>query len=258
VVSVVALEWLGVKYLPYALVIVGVWAWQHRADRRRLAIVGAAFAVAGAHFVWWHLHTFGGLTPYSTNVVWAGEGTSSILRDHVGMPHRTYRLYGLFLDARFGLLRWLPLTAIAVVGIRRRTWLHAAMVAIGVVLGTFVSITMMGYWFPGRMLVAALPCLAVLVAEGATRARRASTILAVWGWTIAAAVAIAASPTHRAIRLAVDPWQVGFPLAPAQWFPDFRQFRPREIALSLVWGAALAALAAAARRRQPSRSAGGP
>jgi hypothetical protein len=41
---------------------------------------------------------------------------------------------------------------------------HVAVLAIAVLLGTFVSITMMGYWFPGRMLVAAFPGLVVLVA----------------------------------------------------------------------------------------------
>jgi hypothetical protein len=238
VLSVVALEWLGVKYLPYALLIVGVWAWRHRADRRRLAVVGAAFAVAGAHFVWWHVHTLGGLTPYSTNVVWAGEGTSAILNDHLSMPDRTYRLYGLFLDARFGLVRWLPLSLVALLGVRRSTWSHSAVVGIGVLLGTFVSITMMGYWFPGRMLVAALPSLAVLVAVGAARLPAVAGALAGWGWAIAAAVAVAASPAVREIRLAVDPWVLGFPLAPAALFPDFRSFGARQVLLSLAWGAA--------------------
>lgn len=247
VVSVVALEWLGVKYLPYALVIAGVWAWRNRARRAHLVIAASVAAVAGAHFVWWHLHTFGGLTPYSTNVVYAGEGTATILRDHLGLPDRTYRLYGLFLDARFGLLRWLPVAFLALAGVTRRTWLHAAVVGIGVALGTFVSITIMGYWFPGRMLVAALPSLAVLVAVGATRAPRAAVALAAWGWAIAAAVAVAANT--RVIRLAVDPWIVGFPLAAHQLFPDFRRFGAEEIAKSAAW--ALVAVVVVGRLRRP-------
>lgn len=250
VASVIALEWLGVKYLPYALLLVGVWAWRHRAPehRRHLVAAGAVFAVAGAHFVWWHVRTFGGLTPYSTNVVWAGEGTAAILNDHLSLPDRTYRLYGLFLDARFGLLRWLPLSLVALLGIRRSTWVHSTMVAIGVLLGTFVSITMMGYWFPGRMLVAALPSLAVLVAVGAARLPLVSTALAAWGWAIAAAVAVAASPGRRLIRLAVDPWVLAFPLAPAALFPDFRAFGVRQVAMSLAWGAAALAFARLAPR----------
>jgi hypothetical protein len=234
------LEWLGVKYLPYALVLLAVWAWPRRRDWRALVAVGAVGALAAAHFVWWHVHTFGGLTPYSTNVVYAGEGTATILTQHLSMPYRSYRLYGLFLDARFGLLRWLPVAVLALWGIGRRAWLHAAMVAIGVLLGTFVSITMMGYWFPGRMLVAALPSLAVLVSLGVVRFPRVGVGLAVWGWAIAASLAVAASPRVRAVRLAVDPWVLGSPpLAPAWLFPDFRWFGVREVALSLVFGVLL-------------------
>ncbi len=168
VASLIALEWLGVKYLPYALLIAGLWAWNNRANRTRLAAAGAIGAVAALHFGWWHLQTFGGLTPYSTNIVWAGEGTRSILTDHLSLPDRTYRLYGLYLDARFGLIRWLPLAPLAIWGATKATRTHLATLAIATALGTFVSITIMGYWFPGRMLVAALPSLATMIAIGAT------------------------------------------------------------------------------------------
>jgi hypothetical protein len=241
VVALIALMWLGAKYLPYAVLVGAVYLYRQRPDRRTLTIAGAVATVAAVHFGWWHLHTFGGLTPYSTNVVWAGEGTSSILADHLSMPDRAYRLYGLFLDARFGLFRWLPIAVLALWGIGRRTKVHAATVAIGVLLGTFVSITIMGYWFPGRMLVATFPALAVLVAAGAARFPKIAAALAAWSLAIAAAVAVAA---HRgAIRLAVDPWVVGSPLPPAALFPDFRRFGADQIAKSLAWAAALAALA---------------
>ncbi|HEX2849230.1 MAG TPA: hypothetical protein VHN98_01700, partial [Acidimicrobiales bacterium] len=243
VAAIVVLEWLGVKYAPLALLVVGTWAWRFRRERRAVAGAAAAFAVAGVHFVWWHLHTFGGLTPYSTNVIWAGEGTAQIVRAHVSLSDRGYRVYGLFLDARFGLLRWLPAAALAVIGARRRrAWVHLGALAICVALGSFVSITIMGWWFPGRMLVAALPSLAVLVALGAARVPRTALVLTVWGLGIGAAVAWAAH--HGGIRLAVDPWTVGVPLAPAALFPDFRAFGPPQILKSLAWAAALALLAA--------------
>ncbi len=254
VATVVALEWLGVKYLPLALLVVGLWAWRFRAERRALAGAAAAFAVAGAHFVWWHLHTFGGLTPYSTNVVWAGEGTAQIVRAHVSVPDRGYRVYGLFLDARFGLLRWLPAAALAAAGAagthRRRAAVHAGALAICVALGSFVSITIMGWWFPGRMLVAALPSLAVLVALGVARLPRTGLVLAAWGWAVAAAVAWSAH--HGGIRLAVDPWTVGAPLAPGALFPDFRSFGLAQVLASLAWGAALLALAIGTTRARRS------
>jgi hypothetical protein len=237
--AVVALEWLGVKYLPYAVLLVGVWAWRNREHRRALVVAGAIGAITAAHFVWWHLATFGGLTPYATNIVFSGDGTARILTRHLGIPDRSYRLYGLFLDARFGLFRWLPAAPLALWGIAKRTWHHSANLAIAVLLGTFMSITMMGYWFPGRMLVAALPSLVVLLAFGAARLPKVAVTLTAWSLAIATAVVVAAHT--RVIRLAVDPWTVGFPLAPHWLFPDFRSFGVREVAVSLAWGSALLA-----------------
>ena len=236
--ALVALAWLGVKYVPLGALVGGVWAWRFRHDRRALALAGGVAALAGAHFAWWHLRTFGGLTPYSTNVVWSGEGTAAIVDQHLQFTGRAYRLYGLFLDARFGLFRWLPAAVLAGWGLRRRTALSAGVVGICVLMGTFVSITMMGWWFPGRMLVAGFPSLAVLIALGATRLPRTAVALTAWSAAIAAALAWKAR--SGAIRLAVDPFDLGFPLAPSGLFPDFREFGAQEVALSAAWMTALA------------------
>ena len=245
VVAVVALQWLGVKYLPYALLIGGIWAWRNRGHRARLLATAALATIAAIHFTVWHLQTFGGLTPYATNVVWAGEGTAGILTDHLSQPDCTYRLYGLYLDARFGLFRWLPIAPLALWGVARATRAHLATLAIATTLGTFVSITIMGYWFPGRMLIAALPSLVPLLAIGAKRLPKIAATLTAWSLAIAAATAIAAKT--RIIRLAVDPWTLNFPLAPTQLFPDFREVGPEEVLKSAAWALALAALYRATR-----------
>lgn len=239
----VALVWLGVKYAPLAAAVAGVWAWRFRHDRRALAAAAAVAALAAAHSAWWHLRTFGGLTAYSTNVVWAGEGTGSILGRHFQLTGRSHRLYGLFLDARFGLLRWLPVAVVAVWGASRRTLVHLAVLAACILVATFASITMMGWWFPGRMLVAALPAVAVLVGVGASRIPRSAAALSLWSVAIAA-VLVWAARTGR-VRLAVDPFTLGFPLPPASAFPDFRHFGAREVLTSLAWVAGLLALRSA-------------
>jgi hypothetical protein len=253
----VALAWLGVKYVPLAALLAAFWARSrpHLASSapkaRRWwpeAVAGVIVAVAAAHYVWWHMHTFGGLTPYGANVVWAGEGTASILADHLDLTDRTYRLYGLFLDARFGLFVWLPAAVLAVAGVERRTARYAAALAVCVLMGTFASITMMGWWFPGRMLVAALPALAVLLAVGARRVPRWVAI-ALGAWSLAIAAAVAWGAHHRWIRLAVDPFVLGAPLPPRWLFPDFRQFGVAEVAVSLGWLAAAAVLVSVARWR---------
>jgi len=122
--------------------------------------------------------------------------------------------------------------------VARATRAHLATLAVATALGTFVSITIMGYWFPGRMLIAALPSLTILVAIGATKLPKIATALALWGWAIAAAVALAAKT--RVIRLAVDPWTLNFPLAPTHLFPDFREFGAEEVLKSAAWALALA------------------
>ncbi|MDQ3758281.1 MAG: hypothetical protein M3394_10580, partial [Actinomycetota bacterium] len=230
----VALAWVGVKYVPVGALVAVVHARRHGVDRRALALL----VVASAHYLWWHVDTFGGLTPYSTNVVWSGEGDSSILADHVDWSGRSYRLYGLFLDARFGLFRWLPIAVLALWGIRRQAFVPV--VGVCVLMGTFVSITMMGWWFPGRMLIAGFAALVVLVALGAARLPRTAPVLAAWSIAIAVALVVAARTGD--VRLAVDPFTLGFPLAPAALFPDFRTFGIRQIALSVAWAAALTML----------------
>ena len=83
-VVLTALAWFGVKYVPVGAVLALAWAWRHREDRRALGVTAVLLALSGAAYVWWHLHTFDGLTPYATNVVYSGEGSASIIASHVG------------------------------------------------------------------------------------------------------------------------------------------------------------------------------
>jgi hypothetical protein len=230
-----ALVWLGVKYAPLAAVFVGAAAWRFRAERRALGVLATVGSLSAAVFAVWHVRTFGGLTPYGSNVVWAGEGTTTIVADHVQFEYRSYRLYGLFLDARFGLVRWLPMTVLALLGIRRATAVAVGLLVTAAAVGAFASITIMGWWFPGRPLVAVLPALVALLAFAVARVPAVALGLAVWSLAIAAAVAVAART--GGIRLAVDPWELGVPLPPAWLFPDFRAFGARQVAVSLAWAA---------------------
>lgn len=234
-ISLIGLSWLGVKYVPFGIVLAAAWAWRWRRQPRALAVAAALALVAGGHYLWWHQQTFDGLTPYSTNVVYAGEATTRIVEEHLSIDARSYRLYGLFLDARFGLLRWLPLAAVALWGITRRTLIHAAVLVVAVLMGTFVSITMMGWWFPGRMLVVALPALAVMVSLSVARLPKTSAVLALWCLAITAGLLISRP------LIAVDPWTMGVPLAPHWLFPDFRSFGRQQITVSGAWIVALAA-----------------
>lgn len=231
--AVVALAWLGVKYVPFGVALAAAWAWRWRREPGALVTAAAIAMVAGGHYLWWHQHTFGGLTPYSTNVVFAGEETTQIVEEHLSIDDRGYRLYGLFIDARFGLFRWLPLAVIGFWGVTRRTFTHVAVVLVAVLMGSFVSVTMMGWWFPGRMLVVALPALAVLVAFGIARLPKTGAVLAVWSLAITTGLLVSRP------LIAIDPWTMGIPLPPSWALPDFRTFTAREVALSALWGVGL-------------------
>lgn len=249
----IALAWLGIKYVPLGAVVAVWWAWRFRSDRGAVAVATIVCGVAAVHYGWWHLDTFGSLTPYSTNVVWAGEGTAEILDSHFRIEDRVYRLYGVFLDARFGLFRWLPFAALAVLGVAvaaRRVVGHVAVLAAAVFMATFVSITIMGWWFPGRVLIAAFPALVVLCAAGASRLPRTALVLG--AWSVVIGVALVWSARTGGIRLAVDPFDLGFPLPPAALFPDFRAFGPEQVAKTLGWAVALIAAAVPLALRRAS------
>ncbi len=108
-------------------------------------------------------------------------------------------------------------------------------------LGTFVWITIMGWWFPGRPLIATFPALAVLIAPGAGRLPRTAAALTMRSLAIAAAVAWQSKT--GGIHLAVDPFEMGFPLPRRAMFPDFRTFTLHQVLLSSGWIVAMAGLA---------------
>ena len=153
--------WLGVKYAPLALLVSGYFLL--RADRQgRIVLLTAGTASAG-FFAWFHLHLFSGLTPYGVNAVYAGWNTAEILGGHIELGERYYRVWGLFIDRRFGMGRWAPLLLAAFPGLALLAAagsphrLALGLISLQVVIATFIAITMTGWWFPGRTLLTVLP-----------------------------------------------------------------------------------------------------
>lgn len=248
-----ALLWLGVKYAPLAALVAAAAGW--RAGRRgRWTLVLAGLAL-GIPYVLFHLRVFGALTPYSVNVVYAGDTTPEVLRAHVtGLANRFYRLWGLFLDRRFGLARWAPVLLLALPGIvvlaRRRGTprLALALMAAQHLMAVFVAITMMGWWFPGRTLMAVLPLyalpLAVVLQRGGRRARVAFALLT--AVSVAVTVALVRSVAAGHVTVAVDPFAmpVAWFQAMGRLFPDYRSWTVTTTSLTALWLAVLAGLGA--------------
>ena len=209
--------WLGVKYAPLALPVSGYFLL--KADGSgRLALVIAGAASAG-FFAWFHLHLFGGLTPYGVSVVYAQWDTIEILEGHVDFKERYYRLWGLFVDRRFGIGRWAPLLLAAVPGLALLAaagWAHRlalAVILVQMVIATFVAITMMGWWFPGRTLLTVLPLfvipISLLVARAPLWGRITLVMLGVL--TLATTSGLALASRAGEVSIAVDPFDMGFP-----------------------------------------------
>ena len=238
-----AMCWLGIKYAPLAVLVSGYFLL--RADGSgRVTLIGFG-GLSAALFAWFHVETFGSLTPYSVNVVYSGQSTVEVLSRHVEFGDRVYRLWGLFVDRRFGIGRWAPLFLAVIPGLVllvRRDGSHRLVLGLIVtqlLIATFLAITMMGWWFPGRTLMTVLPLfalpLALVAAAAPGWARAAMALLAVYGTAITAGLARAGHSGE--VRIAVDPFDMSYPpfQAVAWLFPDYRSWTLETWVLTVFW-----------------------
>ena len=243
--TLTAMCWLGAKYAALAVPVATFFLWKaDLAGRITLLSVGIA---SGGLFAWFHLQVFGSLTPYGVNVVYAEWNTVEILGGHVGFSDRYYRLWGLFIDRRFGIGRWAPLlllVAPALVLIAVKTWEHrlvAALIVIQLLVATFVAVTMMGWWFPGRTMLTVFPLLVVALAQLFRRASGGTlTIYACLGFlTLAFTAGLAHAGHAEAVTIAVNPFDMAFvPFqAVAGLFPLYTWWTTETRQLTYLWWA---------------------
>lgn len=238
-----ALAWFGMKYVPLGALVGVYFLW--RADRGgRAAFLGAS-AVSGIAYVWLHLAIYGALTAYNGNTVFEGAPTSDVLRAHLGFGTRVYRLWGLFIDERFGVGRWAPvllpvLPALPLL-VRRGSLgvLAAGLVATQVGIATFVAITMMGWWFPGRTLMAVFPLFAFVLAELALRLQKAGRVL-LGGLALTSMVFVVGlvQAEHAGeVVVAVNPFEMSSAAfrASARLFPDYRAWTDGTVIRTAAW-----------------------
>jgi hypothetical protein len=224
------LLWLGVKYAPLAACL-GALAVLWLAPRGRIALVATSAALAGP-YVWFHLQTYGELTPYAVNLVYAGTTAPKLIAHHLEFGNRLYRLVGLWIDREFGLVRWAPILALALPAVwpvarspeRIRWWLLLPLTA-EILVAVFLSITMRGWWFPGRMLIVVLPLMVPLVAVGLSlvaRSRLSVAVAAVLALgTISATLSLWSAARALHVTLAVNPFDAG-----GWWLEGTKAFWP--------------------------------
>jgi hypothetical protein len=108
-----------------------------------------------------------------------------------------------------------------------------------VLIATFVAITMMGWWFPGRTLMVVAPlfplALVPLISRLLVSGRAVAGVLALTSVAFTAALQRAGA-THE-VRLAVDPFDMSW--APFRWsanlFPNYQAWSTETVILTAVW-----------------------
>ena len=251
-----ALPWLGAKYAPLSALVALYVLWRAEPKGRAVLVAGGTLSALG--YAAFHLATYESLTPYNVNLVYAGGSTASIVGEHVEIGDRVYRLWGLLIDRRFGVARWAPVLLAIVPGLvllargDARLRLVLGLVAAQVLIATFVVITMMGWWFPGRTLVTVFPLLPIPLVLVASRGGRVwrTALVALGVYSLAVTAALAQAGRSREVVIAVDPFemQAGFFRGVAGLFPQYTSWTSETWLLTVAWlglgGIALAAWAA--------------
>lgn len=237
------LAWFGMKYVPLGCLVGAYFLW--RAEGWGRATLVGVSVLSAAAYVWLHFAIYGALTAYNGNTVFEGAPTTEVVRAHLGFGTRVYRLWGLFIDERFGVGRWAPVllpVLPALPLLLRRGSLGAlalGLIATQLAIATFVAITMMGWWFPGRTLMAVFPLFALVLTELALRLPRAGR--AVLGGLGIASLVFVAGLTRAArageVTLAVDPFEMSSVVfrAAAVLFPDYRVWTEGTVAGTAAW-----------------------
>lgn len=238
-----ALAWLGMKYIPVALVLAAFYLWRSPTPQRAW-LVGLG-SLSAATYVGWHMVVFGALTPYQTNLAYEGASAGSVVSSHLSFEGRAYRFWGLFIDRRFGIGRWAPIflavwpALVLAWGAFRGSRLVVSVIVTQILVATFLSVTMMGWWFPGRMLVAVMPLMAVVLAVALARAPRPVRALAfaAGAYSLLVTALLVAAARGGEVVLAVDPFQMSaWPFrAVERAFPLYTWWSEETIALNAVW-----------------------
>ena len=257
-----ALAWLGMKYGALGA-LVAVFFLLPASQQGRVALLGLA-VVSGVAYVWAHYALFGDLTAYSVNTVHEGAGAGDVLRAHIGLGDRAYRLWGLFIDERFGLGRWAPVLLLVPPSLPlllrngQVGTLVLALIACQLLIATFIAITMMGWWFPGRTLVVVLPLmplvLALLLQRLSSTGR--AIVLALGLCSLGSTALLWSAASSGEVVLAVDPFEMQ--ALPFRWsappFPDYRAWTLQTVALTVAWlGLGVGTAIALSRRRVAGR-----
>jgi hypothetical protein len=237
------LAWLGMKYVPIGCLIGLYFLWRSSQPGRAVFVVLAG--IAAASYIWMHLAIFDALTAYSVNTVYERASTATILQSHLGFQERAYRLWGLFIDRRFGIGRWAPVFLLVPPALPMLLWrrplglLIGGLICLQILMATFVAITMMGWWFPGRTMMTVIPLFPFVLTRVAARLTGVlrPVVAALCLYSLAITLLLVQAAHRGEVTLAVDPFQMSPVLfqLPGVLFPQYTEWTVETIALTVVW-----------------------
>jgi hypothetical protein len=261
-VAVIALPWLGVKYLGVAAAIAGVGLMRLAWDRPKPAFaLGAVWSLAALAYALLHQVIYGGWTAYASANFLATEG--DVMGPDPNYLGRGLRLIGLLVDRDFGLFAWAPVFLLAVPALatlaRRRPpgWLVlAAPLGAGWLTATFVALSMHDWAWPGRQVVIVVPVVALAVAWWAAQSAARLWAVAVMGAVgVLTYLWVLTDALRERITVVVDFDRTGAP-----WFravgallPDYRNPSPGMWARHALWIGIVAVLVVVAWRAAGAR-----
>jgi hypothetical protein len=257
-VAITALPWLSVKYVPVAAALTLV-ALLRLTTRQRAALL-AVLAGTGAAYLGVHRLVWGGWTVYASGDHFEGSGEFGVVGVQPDYLGRSTRLLGLLVDRDFGLVAWQPAWLLLVPAVaallasRPPGWTALAVpLAAGWATATWVALTMHGYWWPGRQLVAVLPLGVIAVLVWLTRHQRVrapAAVLAAAGLACYAALLVTGYAGDTVWVLAPDRLSLHPPAG--LLLPDDRDLTAADRVRYGLWLVAAAALSWWAARRAPA------
>lgn len=255
VLSITALPWLSIKYLPVAFTIFLLASLSNKkTERKRISTSTAVvFVLMAAIYLLSHQLVYQGWTVYSAGDHFVGSEFEVIGGDP-DIWGRSNRIIGLLVDKGFGLAAWTPSFLILPIAIafnckkKVDNWNYLILpFLIGWSTATWVAFTMHGWWWPGRQTVVVLPLgiIAIAILLDHFQKFLLPTIVATaigsigWVW-----IAVETQTGRRA--LIVDFEETSWPWYKiwSKIFPDFHRMPTNTTWIATFWALALLLLMA--------------
>jgi len=255
VLSITALPWLSIKYLPVAFTIFLLASLSNKkTERKRISTSTAVvFVLMAAIYLLFHQLVYQGWTVYSAGDHFVGSEFEVIGGDP-DIWGRSNRIIGLLVDKGFGLAAWTPSFLILPIAIgftckkKIDNWNYLILpFLIGWSTATWVAFTMHGWWWPGRQTVVVLPLgiIAIAILLDHFQKFLLPTIVATaigsigWVW-----IAVETQTGRRA--LIVDFEETSWPWYKiwSKIFPDFHRMPTNTTWIATFWALALLLLMA--------------